>query len=518
MNDLYDKFFLAINKHFTDPVDNIFKASGKVGRAKLAPCISNIYRRWYYSSLVDNTLLSPSILLEALNHQFELPPNLSPNIKLRNTANYEGLVFDQTEYSISSHPVVADFRLIISMCNPDIELTEIDQMPDELAYKAAKKLHIDDPYYAMYLLALAMEMEFLVKIPSIHVNRAQLVKNIDNCMDIPDNLMFEKIFSTTITYAARNISEIIPTPQPIFTESYLLDILKEPVETDVIFQRLYDSIGVNVDDLVGFDLYEEMDMLDMAVISGTYLLGIVLDRFFLTPFGYFLKVIRPLYMVPFDIKDEIYAYLDAEIEEDELAVAFFAPCSRYYLTELGLEYLEVKPSLSNFIDIKNNIPILDMTQFENQPVDLEFLQTTGASIGRKFNVYTLKIKYMHDPRLWINMEVSDIVNLHRLYLEIAYYFDLEKNAEYAFYPDKTENPFTSYSSPNQKKGPNKAADTVIGALNLGEKRVFMLTVNYPRVKNKEKWLLEVMKVGEGEQGTHYPGVTRIGKALRHFFD
>ena len=525
MNDPYTNYINVINQQFSQPFNAIYKTCDKHRRKKLLPCLTNIYRRWYYSSLIENTYLTPANLFEALNRQYNYPPEICPIISIDGPSDYTNLNFSFQQYSQNNHPVVADFRAVIDFCRPDIDLTESGQMPEKLAVKAAKNLHINDPYYAIYLLSLALEMGLLVKIPSIHANRHQLIRETEKHLSLPDSHIFDKIVQAAINYSARSLCELIPTPVPIFDKKYLISILEEPVEMDIILQRLYDTIGVNIEDLIGLDLHEELDVLDMAVISGAYLFGVILDKVLFTPFGHYFKLIRPIYMPPFDFENEIYIYLDSHVEDDELGIAFYSPCFRYYLTEMGLKYFNVKPTPTNYLDIGNKLPFSQIAPlFENATVklsDIQSIKSLSTAFDREHFIYSLKVKYLADPRLWLNIEVSDINSLHRLYLELAYYFDLDKNAEYTFYPDETENPFMSYASPNQLRRPKKASDTALSSLFLEEKQVMILAVSYPRIggtKHKDKWALEVVKVHQGKTGQAYPAVTRLGKGLREFFE
>jgi len=520
MNKEFEAYSEQIHGQFIKPFDSIFKSKSKSQRKKLAPCLSNLYRRWFYSAILENTVLTPANLFESLNRHYGHPAGTSPNVHMRTPVNYTGLSFSYADYSRSDHPVISDFLTIIDYCRPAIDLTELDQMPDELAAEAARDLSMNDPFYASYLLSIALEMGFLVKIPSIHANRAQLVRGIDKRLSISDDKLFDKIVSCSLRYASRSLSEIVPLPVPLFDEEYLLNILKEPVETDVIFQRLYDTIGVDLEELIDLDIFEELDMLDMAVISGTYLLGIVLDKFFLTPFGHYLKLIRPVYMLPFDLENEISIYLESYMEEDELGIAFYAPCSRYFMTDMGLEYFKVEPNADNYIDIKEKLNFADIRGLfgEGPAEEIESITKAFESDSR---IYTFKIKYMNEPKMWLNMEASDSTSLHRMYLELAYYFDIDKNGEYSFFPDETENPFAAYASPNQPRRAKKAANTVLADLDLEEKQVMFLSLSIARpgtTRYKERWSFELTKVQQGRPGQTYPIVTRVGKALKDFFE
>ena len=522
MKDTYAGYADALNRQFVKSFEAQYKSGNKCQRAKLLPCLNNIYRRWYYSSLLKDTCLTPANLFEALNRNYSYYSDLSPTVYMRTPVKYTGLTFSMQSYNKNNHPVVADLRIIVDFCRPDIGLTEAEQLTDKSAVEVAKSLHMNDPYYATYLMSLAMQMGLIVKIPSIHANRYQLVSDIEDQMSLEDDAMFNKIVAFALRYASHSLSDIVPLSTPLFDEDYLIQILKKPVETDVIFKRLYDVIGVDIEDFIGVDVFEEMDMLDMAVISGTYLLGVVLDKFFLTPFGHYLKLIRPLYIFPFDFENEISVHLDANTSEDDLSMAFYAPCSRYYLTEMGLDFFGVKVTPDNYLDIEHKFPFSKIAPFfDNAPVKLSDVKAMSAAIGHESCIYALKVKYLRDSKLWLNIDAADTTSLHRLYIELCYYFDLDENAEYTLFIDDTENPFTAYASPNQLNRANKTSDIALGDLSLQEKRVMVLSLNYPKskgLKHKSKWTLEVIRAHQGKPGCIYPMATRLGKALQEHFE
>ena len=524
-DEMYDKYIEIINRHFCISFDAIYKSYKKSDKLKLQSSLANIYRRWYYSSFIENSYLTPANILEALNRKYSLPPDLAPVVQLKSHAKYAGLNFIYQEYNKNTHPIVNDYRKIINFCRPGIHLTETDQMPEYIAETASHELHLNDPCYAMYLVDIALDMGLLIKTPSIHVNRAQLAPNAEKTVAASDNIIFDKIVNSTFSHASKTLSELVPLPIPLFDTEYLTNILKEPVETDIIFQRLYDTLGVDINDLMGLDIFDEIDMLDMAVISGTYLLGVMIDKYFLTPFGHYLRLIRPMYIMPFDFKNEVSLYLDTNLEEDEIGSAFYAPCSCYHLTELGLEYFMVRQNPGNYLDIEKRFNFDDIVTFLSASGgvnNLTDIKSISEPFDRKINIYTIKVKYMADERLWLNIDVSDVNSLHRLFTELAYYYDLDKNSDYIFFPDETENPFVAFTSPSHKRKSKKASETSINNLGLKEKMKMVLSVKHPRIGNgsklNEKWSLEVMKIHQGKSTQTYPAVVRVGKALREFFE
>jgi len=525
MNDSYDSYFDAINQLFATPFEKIYKALDKSDKVKVDPTLANIYRRWYYSALLDGTFLSPANIFEALSYEYAKHPCLEPVIGRRTPVKFTGLQFKTEDYSKENHPIISDFKIIIDFCRPGINLTAEDEMSEESSIEAAKLLHVNDPDYAAFLLAIALSVGLIVKIPSIHVNRAQLVRGVEKRMEISSDAMFDMLFDAALGYAAHSLSDFIPTPEMLFDKEYLLGIMMEPIETDAIFQRLYDSMGVDLESLTGIDLFEEMDMVDMALISGTYLLGLLMDKFFLTPFGHYFRLFRPLYMVPFDLEGELAMYLDSHSDDEEPRVAFYAPASKYFLTKLGLDYFKIKPNVDNYLNIEQKLPFKGVSALFNknaikQSARLTDMQALAVSFDQNQTIYSIKAKYMGDPSMWLNVDASESTSLHRLFLELSYYIDATKETDYILFPDETENPFMAYASPGHSRRSKKTTDKVIGDLSLeiGHRMVLNVGPSSTSTWNREKRSLEVVKVHKGKPGVIYPNVTRLGKALQEHLE
>ena len=518
MRDFYRSYTDALNQQFARPFDEAYRTGNKRRRAKLLPYIANIYRRWYYSTLVENTYLTPANIFESINRAHGKTPDESPSVRLRTPVNFTGFTFDTHPYTLGKHPVVEDFRKFITLCQPDIELTEDDYPQVDFALEIAKQLHIWDTHYVTFLLDVAVAMGLIKKIPSIYANRAQVTN--EERLNIPDSELFDKIVAASVTFAANSLSAIAPLSTPLYDEAYIRKILQEPEETEAIFQMMYDCMGVELEELAEFDPFEEdFDGLEMSVITGTYLLGITLDRFFFAPFGHYLKLIRPVYSLPFDFESEIYLFLESTQEEDQAHTAFFAPCSQYFLTEIGLSYFGVEPSPENHIDIEINLPfgkiepLFNEYGFEVRKIT-SIPDFTPPGLLEFCEMYSLKVRYTPDPRLWLNIDVFAHTTLHRLFQELSMYFPVNPQSEYTFFTDTTENPFTSYASPNQSRRAKKATDATFGELGLQEKQVLVLSV-----KGYAKWTLEIRKIVEngGRQG-YQPDVSRLGKALQDFIE
>jgi hypothetical protein len=329
---------------------------------------------------------------------------------------------------------------------------------------------------------------------------------------------------------------LIALPEPVFTEAFIRDILKKPMETDDIFQCVYDTIGFSLDDLADADIDGSLDGVDAAFLSGTFMMGIVLDKYFFTPFSYYLRFIRLDYVLPFDFSQELTYFLETYDTESDLSASFFAPCSKYTFTALGLSFFDVKPDIHNHIDVSRMLPftLLEERVLGNQAVMDAlpvWVNQPGYQLSRDFNggqaVYTMRVKAESDPGLWLQLDVPEDFSLHRLYLELIIRFGLLRNDDYSFFHDEVESPFTEYASALRAKRNKKSSETVLNTLDFSYKRNMILsaynqTIAFGNLAQNSsrgvKLLIEVMENKPRESGKAYPVLTRISKGLRAMYE
>lgn len=524
--DYINAVHMIFEKHFTDT----YRQSNHKHRTKLLPYISTIYRRWYYAALVEDTLLTPANLVESINHAYDKQPDLSPAIRLRSERKFCGFLVHMNEYAPQTHPVSADFRTLVEYCRPDIDLNEEDGFYFSQAGELAGKLSLWDPHYASYLLSLAMAMDLIIKIPSIYANRVQVARDYEARLAVTDEALFGEIVEATIKMTSQILRDMIPLPEPVFDEGFIRALLKKPMGTDDIFQRVYDLMGITLEDMFDIDVDDEYDGLDAAFLSSTYMMGIALDKYFFTPFSYYLKLIRPLYALPFEFENEIRYFLDSGFDEEELYTAFFAPCSRYYFTDLGLAYFNIKPTAQNYLDVRNRLSFDQLREqlfqkknlSEALPVHMHLDEPGGAEGSL---IYTLKIKSKPEPTQWLEMDMAADTTLHRLYLETAARFNLNRNGDYSFFHDETENPFAEYASPKNARRAKKTADIPLDSLDFEHMQTLILVVynqsdpilsGFSGEPNRATIRLRIDRVDTKprEPGRAYPIVTRMSRELK----
>jgi len=251
----------------------------------------------------------------------------------------------------------------------------------------------------------------------------------------------------------------------------------------------------------------------------------LLDKFFFTPFGHFLKLIRPLYVLPFEFTVELNDYVTVSDDPEEGVIAFFAPCSSYTLTDMGLEFFGVEKTEENYFDAAATIPFGQMkeTVFSCKEA-LEVFVAIGRHIGSlqldhlPDKIYTFRVRREDNPSMWMHLQMPNTDTLHDMYVEIAEYMELKDNDDYAFYHDKQENRFAEYSSIKRSKGGKKTSDTPIDALDYEhQKQMLLVTYNQAIPFSGDEPIvrlqLEMMHIKEPDMEHEYPKVSRVGKGF-----
>ena len=541
-NFLY--YVYTLNSLFETGFIGAYKNANPRKRRRILPYLQAIYRRWYYSVLIENTPFSPANLMESICRHFNEPVScIIPT--LRTPTKVTGVGFNVQTYTPDNHPIIDDLKKLIDYCSPHVDLCEEGGFTDEQSLELAKSLSLNDPHYASFLMEVALWMKLLTKMPSLYINRMQISKICGDTMNLPNKELLQKIIDATISLSAFGLHNSIPMPEHIFTESFVRGLLTDPMETDDIFARVFDVMGYDLEDLMdvaNMPPPDEMDMdmdleslgLDMEILSGTFVLGIMLDRFFFTPFGHFLRLIRPLYVLPFDFSSEIGEYTNVCEDPEEAFVAFFAPCSSYSLTDLGLAVLDVKPNDDNYLNVNEHIPFESMkdTIFaapETIAIFVEMARQLSPLIlgeGAFSQIYTFRVRREDDNSAWIHLQFPENTTLHHLYEEIAHFFGLNLNDDYSFFHDKTENRFAEYVTPKKSKPggrKKKTADTLLSELDFHHMQHMILTTYnqatpFTKAPPTIRLNIERLKESEPEPGEMYPKASRISASLKRLLE
>jgi len=513
-----------------------YRESNPRKRRSTLPYLQAIYRRWYYSTIVENAPLSPANIFEAICHHYNQPAATYPVAIQRGKTKLTGINMEVIEYSLDNHPIVKDLALAIEYCSPHIDLAENDVFVPAQALELGEKLSLHDPHYAAFLLEISLRMKLLVKVPSVGVSRFRPASNTTEILKTtPKKDIFRDIVEITIAVAAKGLQNLVMLPEALFSPAFIRSLLTNPMETDDIFTRIYEVLGYDLEDLedlvgITMDLgSDELDSMDVDLLAGTFMTGVFLDKFFFTPFGHFMKLIRPLYVIPFEFEGEIADYVDVSDDPEEGIIAFFAPCSNYTLTDLGLEYFQVAKTEENYLDVTKVVPFDQMkdTVFSSKEALDVFVQVARHLGPLRLQdgplpeeIYTFRVRMERDKSIWVHLQMPEDATLQHMYTEITEYMELKDNDDYTFYHDSKENRFAEYASPKRaKRSGKKAMDTELGSLDF-EHQKQMLLVAYSQAipfGNEDPTIrlqLELLHKKPPEAGYEYPRVSRVSKGFK----
>jgi len=501
-------------------------------RRRVMPYVAALYRRWYYATLIENTPFSPANIVEAMCLYHGKDPAVFPLPVLRGKAKFSG--FDLKYIDCSGvHPIIGDLRALVEYCLPYADIQEGDYFFDKQILEVAEAVTLSDPAYATFLLDMALKMKLLVKVPSLYINRIEPAREYSQRLSAEPATLFAEIVEAAVQVCANHLRRLIALPEPVFTDSYVRAMLTDPIETDALFEQVYEMLGYTLEDLIELSMEPDamgFDEGDNSFLAGTFLMGLVLDQHFYTPFGQFLKLIKPLYVLPFDFVGEIEDFLSGKItDKDEVFIAFFAPCSSYTLTKLGLHTFNLKPDDNNFYDVNKHMPFeLLKDSLFSDPEMVEILvkmaQLLPAAIMEHSPrpVYTFRVRDMDEPALWIHLHMPAAAFLSDVYEAVLDYFPLRENNDYSFFHDVVENRFAEYPSPKRAKPKaKKTAETALDALDFTHQDKMILTaynqaLPFGGAPATVRLELEMMGHKEADPQHKYPRVTRVSKAMKEY--
>ena len=516
-----------------------YRSANPNKRRGVLPYLQSIYRRWYYSTLIEDVPLSPANLVESIcvHYSREDGDDSSkyatsyPVAHARNKSKLTGVDFRLVEYSLDNHPIVDDMRLLIRYCTPHIDLHTGDSFKAAQALELGEQVSLNDPLYAAFLLEVSLEMRLIAKVPSVGVSRFKPTARAAEILSAPCREILTDIVEASITIASKGLQNLVMLPETLFSPSFVRSLLHKPMFTDDIFEKVYDALGYDMDEVMDFTMDDDsLDSLDVDLLAGTFMTGVLLDKFFFTPFGHFMKLIRPLYILPFEFGTEITEYINVSDDPEESTIAFFAPCSSYTLTDIGLELLGIDKTEDNYLDIAKAAPFEQMkdTLFTSQESLTVFAEIAKHLSPMRFEdppeeIYTFRVRLESEKAVWVHLQMPSDDTLHDMYEEIVDCLGLKDNNDYTFYHDKDENRFAEYASLKRAKRGRKTSDTPLEDLDFQhQKQMLLVAYNqampFGDAATTVRIGLEMMSVKPPDDAHDYPRVSRVSKGFRESTD
>ncbi|MCL2049081.1 MAG: hypothetical protein FWG87_10175 [Defluviitaleaceae bacterium] len=551
MDKEYIKHATTLNELFEAEFVEMYSEADKKKRKSSLPYLHTIYKRWYYASIVEGMPFSPANIMASMGAYYNEKPDQYPIVALRNPAKVKGVDIKFVSYSEEAHPIVDDLRKFIEYCVPYIDVLEDDELSSKQSEEIARLMHISDPHYPWYLLQLAIRLELLKRVPSLHVERLAPSKSCEKSLSRPNEEILHDIVEAAIRIAEWGLNKDFPFPEPLFPADFIRAMLAKPMEAEELFSVFYAELGFDMEE--AFNISEKLDSqmegltseeaqealgeysVDMMIVSGTFMLGVFLDRFFFTPFGYYLRLIRPMYAMPYDLDSEVGTFIEDADDMGEAAFYFFSPCERYTLTDLGLRVFNIEPNPDNYFDtellafeqmkdslLRDGETLRAFTEISKM---LAPLMERASSIAE---VYAFRVRVENDKASWIHVHITGNSTLGELCEYICEQFDLDNKSDYSFYHDKKENLFKEYPSiaraAKTKSSKTTAEKCRLCEMDFGQTSHMLLALHgKPLFFDKgqqqvSRFELELLNKKIMEYARDYPIVARVSKKMEEYYD
>lgn len=501
-----NKIMDRLNDSFHYEFDDMYRSLKIQGKSCILKYIPSLFRKWYYSALIEDTVITPASVTEYGSNC----KNIYPVVRTSSISRIGNFDFIKLKYSLENHPICIDFRGLVERFRGGVALNERMQMEFEDARSINNVINCD-PDYITYLIMLGIDMEYIEKMPSVGVEMYCTTDKIKELDNINNRELLSRLFECAVKISSSYLSDAFLDESYNITAGMIKKWLIEGGPVDKIFEEAYGEFSIDVSMAMAF---EDMDKMEMALTANTYLRGLLLDKWFLTPFSGYFRFIDTTYMYEFSYYDEIMYLINAEKtyeilgEEEIIDAALYAPCTLYKTSCLGAEFFNIeyndrKPFVFEKMDIENIMKGVIGRDNEERRKILEVYEP-------EFNVYDLKVSFGENEKICYNVQVKENMPLNEFHTFIAGLLreHVMLCKSYRFYKIP-ESPFTEYTpSFMGLRGPH-TEDYTVGAI-LGDGEICYYELVIPGGENLVTYRvsIELENVTVNEAGTQYPRVLK----------
>lgn len=460
-----------ITNIFSENFDDIYTFMEKETKPEILNLAPAIFRKWYYGTIVENTILSPAniigtsdIVSKNKNSVFAINLSVDNTKRGKNKFIYTGIL-----YNIENHPIIEDLKIAAEKCLPDAPADENGAITKEYAYSVSKYLSMNDPFYAEYIFNLIYRFKLLNILPSIHSYRVQLSSSADSFFKKGNEIILRLIIDESIKICAEKISSILELPNKTVSFDTIYSLLQKPISADDIFEKIYSSIGVDINKIWEASEKNQLSQYDMAILSSTFYIGIIIDKYFMSIFSGYLKITEPFYASGMSFRNTINSLAEIITLKKDTGLEIFSPCSYYKLTSLGKKliygYSEGDKPIQKMPENISFNDIVDAVTFEHG--QLKILNAQKTFEAKKTNVYEFKMWYGNNENLWKVTEVLESLTLEELGNEICICFAFENIVDFSFIiEDSNGFPVEYISKFSKRPSLNKTEKYKISDLNI----------------------------------------------------
>lgn len=303
---------IELLEEFKKDFEKAYYRLNKKERENILKFRDAIFRLWLYSPIMEETYITPNYLVNNIAKQnLKGDYTVIPHIKTR--VNKEEKLEFETRwiyYSIDNAPVIEDVEKLINHAIPSLTVRSENIYVVDGGEELIDKLNFRSGYYIEYLIDLSVKLGILKEMKAIGCRAYQVSKDYENYKGLDNSEKIKLIVKSSIDIANNNLKEQGSLSTILYRNNndFIMDLLNDGVGEEVYYKYI-EELALDVNDFLGnLDSYVDdkkviKELKDMNNIFGEGLaeqlvieeLGIFVDMFFTSVFGYYLGLIIPVY-------------------------------------------------------------------------------------------------------------------------------------------------------------------------------------------------------------------------------
>lgn len=468
-----------------------------------------VFSKWYYTTLVANTILSPANIiskdLEEDENGSEFAYVLRANPGAEGPKQY---AFSLYEYSLEKHPLINDLKALTEFCYPDCQTDEQGFLLPQTREKLLPSLSLADSFYLEYLTRLAWMQGLLLPMPSIYTHKVQPAPHWKDFFAQSNAEILSQLGETACALAAERFSFSMNLEDGMATADFFLSCLEKNMDVDEIFIDFYKQVDVDI-----LQIWQtppsQLTEDEHSIVSSFLFTGIMLDKWFLMPMGAFFRFIRPIAFHPLRFFPLVNHLAALFLMERNLGSELFSPAAYYSLTPLG-ESLFALPDGpgENRQKMPGTLPYAHVLDIVEQEADVH-LQEQLAMMKDVPEIVVIKVSRLNDTEFWKVIEAGTNFSLHEFCIDLCAAFGMEDEESYLLsVPDSNGFPM-EYSPLGSKRSVNKTNGLTLRSLPLSAGKELRLTPS----SSGGTLLLQIIKKGKGSPFLIYPRICRQSRKV-----
>jgi len=503
--------YIELLNNFCYKCERTFKNLEAGTKRELKEVIPVLFKKWFFSSIMDNTIVSPANILiwetgeSAENNSF---PDTDLCISDKKTGLYK---YELRHHivSIDDHPFIKDMKAFIDFCHPAIELDDNGLLKGYQKVLLKDKLSVTDKFYIDYIAMICLKLGLLVNMPSIFTKTYRPSDDSNLFFNKKNNDILSDIMLASLEICSSKIANDLVLPSSSFSPGKIYGYFQQCVPVNEMIKDIYFNMGFDIERLIEKCDSEIISAEDQSLLSSVNYVGHLIDKWYITPLSAYLRLIRPLYPMTGDLTDKLNLIADIFAIKGYADTEIFSPPNLYTLTTAGKYF-----SNKNRYEFDQTIP-------KDMPKNSIYDALCNSFMTDKFHfeledflacsriIYSIKIRHMKNVQKWVVFEVDSDMTLSSLCMEILDAFELGEGYDYTFIKNTDSNLDVRFTYKHNRSGFNDPSSVSVGSV-LSDKneRIYLYL---PKITTK--FVIELLRTDNGKSGILYPRPVRQSKLM-----